>query len=291
MGKSTNWLARGAPQFPLQSAATKLAFLLLTPLCMALILGWNGVGMLKPWPARSLSVFYWVVVTPGIWLFTYLLFSAVRKMIGKPLLARNFLLLNCACVLVALNLYRPINSYFALCFGRIFNLSVERVARPWPIDFENFIDWQLAYLPFVALWVLASTIADKLSRDHFLSGAPVVEFSPVEEPRAVGSLREHIEALDQNELISVSAEDHYVRVHHIGGEARFLCRFSHALDILQDHNGLRIHRSHWAAREHMLVLESAPGKSSLRLSDGRRLPVSASYRDAVLLTVRSATTH
>lgn len=265
--------------------SVKLAFLLAVPLCMALVLGWNGVGMLKPWPARSVAVLYWTMVTPGIWLLTYLILLVARRLIGGPATGGRFILLNCICALVSLNLYRPINSYFAVGFGRVFRLSDEKVAPPFPSDLGNFLDWQLAYLPFIALWVVGAVIADRLSSGNFLSGAPCEAPASVGEAKSADSLREYLAGLDRDTLISASAEDHYVRVQSLHGDARFHGRFSQALDLLEGFEGMRIHRSHWASGGHMRAVESGGGRAAVVLSDGRRLPVSAGYRDAVVLAV------
>ncbi len=267
----------------------KITFLLLVPLCMALILGWNGVGMLKPWPARSVGLLYWTLVTPGIWLFTYAIQTAGRRIIDEPVTGQRFVLLSVASAVISLNLYRPINSYFAFGFARVFGLSNERVAPPFPTDLSNFIDWQLAYLAFVALWVLATLVANRLSSDRFLSGERTVEMQ-TGGSRAAASLREYLDRLEEGALISASAEDHYVRVHSLNGNARFHGRFAQALELLERCDGMRVHRSHWAARSHMRGYEGGSGRASLQLSDGRRLPVSAAYRDAVLLAVASAET-
>lgn len=262
----------------------RLAFLVLVPLCMALILGWNGIGMLKPWPTRTVGMIYWAVAIPVLWLLTYAIFLLGRCLTGSPVKGWRFLLLSGACAVVAINLYRPINSYFAMAYAWLFDLSRARIVPPWPRDFDNFLDWQIAHLPFVALWMLGAVIADRLSADGFLSGDRRIVPAPQGSP-PVDPLRSYLADLDAAALISVSAEDHYVRVHSRGGDARFLYRFADALDLLGKQDGQRIHRSHWVACNHMRRLESAPGRSVLVLSDGRRLPVSASYRERIVVTI------
>jgi hypothetical protein len=262
----------------------RIAFLVLAPLCMAMVLGWNGVGMLKPWPTRGVSVLYWSLVAPILWLLTYAIFILGRRIVVAPVTGWRFLLLNFVSVFVALNLYRPINTYFARAYGRIFELSVDRIAHPWPRDFGNFLDWQIAYLPFLAIWILCVLIADRLSANGFLTGKGPAR-TALQEPASGDPLRSYLSGIVDGTLISVSAEDHYVRVYSVGDNVRFLYRFADALNVLGELDGQRIHRSHWVARDHMCDLESTPGKSVLVLSDGRRLPVSASYRDGIVVAV------
>lgn len=56
---------------------------------------------------------------------------------------------------------------------------------------------------------------------------------------------------------------------------------SHAVSQLSEHDGLRIHRSHWVARSEMTDLRYRNGNPYLILTDGSELPVSRSHIGAV----------
>lgn len=83
------------------------------------------------------------------------------------------------------------------------------------------------------------------------------------------------------ELISLSMQDHYVEATTTRGSQMILMRMSDALKELDGYDGMRIHRSHWAASTHMMSLARKGNKTLLTLSDGRDLPVSATYLDRV----------
>lgn len=86
----------------------------------------------------------------------------------------------------------------------------------------------------------------------------------------------------RGELRSLSVRDHYVVVTTDRGQGNLLLRFADALDELGGVEGLRVHRSHWVAQKALDRVEREAGRIFLRLKDGRQIPVSRSYREAVL---------
>lgn len=87
--------------------------------------------------------------------------------------------------------------------------------------------------------------------------------------------------LDGKDLWAVSAEEHYLRLRGRFGERMIRHSFGAALAQLPPRLGLRVHRSHWVAFGHGEVVDEGRG---VRLADGTVIPVSSSYRQAVLLT-------
>lgn len=264
----------------------KCIFLLGVPLLMGFLLGWNQVGMLKPWPTRTLAVLYWSVAIVGIWLLTYGIYVFICRRVVQPVGPTGFLQWGLTAAFLAQNLYRPFNSYLAQGFAWLFEMDAARVAPPWPTDFGNFLEWQWAFLPFIILWLLSGALADTLCPNAFLTGVPKLgkdaDREHVPSKKSASGLKDYIDQLPVGSLISLSAEDHYVRVHSVSGEERFLARFSEALDLVSAQDGLRIHRSYWTAYVHIADWETRDGKSSVRLTDGRRLPVSARYKEVLI---------
>lgn len=78
-------------------------------------------------------------------------------------------------------------------------------------------------------------------------------------------------------IISLSMQDHYVEVTSEGGVDLILLRLSDAMRELEDVAGLRLHRSHWAALDHILSVGKSGQRWWAHLSDGRSLPVSNTY--------------
>ena len=83
------------------------------------------------------------------------------------------------------------------------------------------------------------------------------------------------------ELWAISAEEHYLRLRGRFGARMIRHSFGAALEQLPGRVGLRVHRSHWVGFGHGEVVDDGRG---VRLADGTVIPVSSSYRQAVLLT-------
>jgi hypothetical protein len=80
-----------------------------------------------------------------------------------------------------------------------------------------------------------------------------------------------------HEVVSVSADDHYLLVQTECGEGRVLMRFRDALDELAELEGLQIHRSHWVAEGAVARVIQRGRRHMAVLQCGAELPVSQSY--------------
>tara|TARA_R110000868_G_scaffold411515_1_gene704962 strand:- start:32736 stop:33665 length:930 start_codon:yes stop_codon:yes gene_type:complete len=83
------------------------------------------------------------------------------------------------------------------------------------------------------------------------------------------------------DIIRVSALDHYVEVQTRAGTTLLLMRFADALEELEDIGGLRIHRSHWVARQAIRRVLRQDRALLVEMVDGARLPVSRSQQGGV----------
>ena len=99
-------------------------------------------------------------------------------------------------------------------------------------------------------------------------------------------LMDHLSPANRGDFISLSMQDHYVKVITSNGAELVLLRFADALDEVSGADGLRLHRSHWAVRRHIQRSERKRGRQQAILSDGRVLPISATYADAVEQSLR-----
>jgi hypothetical protein len=82
------------------------------------------------------------------------------------------------------------------------------------------------------------------------------------------------------QLLALSAEDHYLRVHTAQGDDLLLCRLSEAEAELAGFPGLRVHRSWWVARAAVTGGRRLGEKQVLTLSNGLEVPVSRTYLQA-----------
>ncbi len=78
-------------------------------------------------------------------------------------------------------------------------------------------------------------------------------------------------------VLRLSSADHYTEVVTRRGRELVLIRFSDALAELGEAQGLRVHRSHWIADEHVAGLERDGGRFFVLTVDGGRIPVSRPY--------------
>lgn len=84
-----------------------------------------------------------------------------------------------------------------------------------------------------------------------------------------------------NNIVSMHAEDHYIRVVTDKGAALILMRLRDAITAMDVASGMQVHRSHWIATASSPVLKRQNGKHILELNDGRTVPVSRHYLRAV----------
>ncbi len=85
----------------------------------------------------------------------------------------------------------------------------------------------------------------------------------------------------QAEILALSAEDHYLRVHTSAGETLILMRLYDAIGELDGIEGSQIHRSWWVARDAVTDIARGDGKVDLVLKGGLRAPVSRRYQKAL----------
>lgn len=76
------------------------------------------------------------------------------------------------------------------------------------------------------------------------------------------------------ELLCLSMEDHYVRLHTISGSVLVLMPLSQALGEMGDIDGLQVHRSWWVARHAVIGVVEDRRNLRLRLKGGLEAPVS-----------------
>jgi DNA-binding LytR/AlgR family response regulator len=82
-------------------------------------------------------------------------------------------------------------------------------------------------------------------------------------------------------LIRLTVRDHYTEVVTTRGRELILLRFGDALTEIGNTEGIRLHRSHWIAADHVDRLKRDNGKLFVIARDGSEMPVSRSYAEAV----------
>ncbi len=77
----------------------------------------------------------------------------------------------------------------------------------------------------------------------------------------------------RGEILSLSAQDHYVEITTIKGRHLSRMPMKKAVSMVPEGAGLQVHRSHWAAFAAMLTVEKEAERHILVLRNGARLPV------------------
>lgn len=104
-----------------------------------------------------------------------------------------------------------------------------------------------------------------------------VELQPAAEPPSVPPFFKRLPAKLGTDLLSLTAEDHYVRVTTALGSDLVLIRLSDAIAEIGAEKGQRVHRSHWVAQGAVASVDRQNGRVALVLTNGETIPVSQSY--------------
>lgn len=132
----------------------------------------------------------------------------------------------------------------------------------------------------LALWRLTKT------RDVIVEVATTGIPDDTVPPRIASKLPPRIA---RSRLFVVEAQDHYLRVATLDGEALVHMRFSDALEALEQTDGVRVHRSWWVARTSIESMKFTSGRGELTLVNGAVVPVSRRFASEVKQMARRPT--
>jgi hypothetical protein len=138
----------------------------------------------------------------------------------------------------------------------------------WPRigDAVPALDW---YGQTVLISLLCVVLHTALS--HFVL-APVA-VRPAKK-RTEPEILRHLPPRLGSDLLCLSMEDHYVRLHTLRGSVLVLMSLNQALDELGELDGLQVHRSWWVARRAVVGLREEGRNLRLQLEGGIEAPVS-----------------
>jgi len=83
-----------------------------------------------------------------------------------------------------------------------------------------------------------------------------------------------------SDIIALETEDHYLRVHAVGGSALILMRMADAVALLDPQLGAQVHRRWWVAQAAVAGVRSEGQKLSLCLIDKTLVPVGRTFSAA-----------
>lgn len=158
-------------------------------------------------------------------------------------------------------------------------------------EFSNFL------VPFTGSWLLLNTpklmeatqpqLPDGDGEAQIAEEAPDTPSSP--SPVRGDTFLNRIPARLGGDVVALSAELHYLRVHTVLGEALILYSFGQAVADMENiaTPGMQVHRSHWVALDHVAALEKQGERLVCVLPRSLRFPVSRPYRSALRTALRT----
>ncbi len=147
-------------------------------------------------------------------------------------------------------------------------MSLENAAEKLPLNFVLTLVLETFFLTFVMPTAISSGDGEK-------------------KPHEAGSeaARDTITVLGKTyyykDLISVSSQDHYVRIKTRQAEDLVRARLSDLIGQLGCENGIQPHRSHWVSRQAVVGMVTKDGNKCLELHDGSDIPVARGRVKAV----------
>ena len=137
---------------------------------------------------------------------------------------------------------------------------------PSGIGFVGFVTttFAIAYIVTAMLRVAERHVAGNPGSQETLTSAP----PPLLERIAFGK---------RAALVSLTVEDHYVRIATVKGEEIVLMRLADAISETAPVKGLQVHRSHWVALNKVSAARREGDRAILTMTNGAEIPVSRRY--------------
>ena len=243
MATKLEWLDSRRPGWRTEFAAA---------LCLGIFLGLIGpFGNYSTAPWWQRAAWWSTALVAGTLLFGTLARAVIAKGMSVP---RTLVVLALSGALAA--------APFAFVVGWA-------ARRLWPrLAAMGGLDWYVQVLAIaLPLLFLAAFAAARFRKP------PAARSSPQPAAALLG--------VDPREVVCLSMEDHYVRVHHDTGSHLVLATLQQAIAALGSADGLQVHRSWWVA-ERAVCAAVADGRNvRLRLSGGITAPVARSFVAAV----------
>jgi len=138
----------------------------------------------------------------------------------------------------------------------------------WPAigDRVGVVEWYGQTLVIGVVYLAVHVMVARWVGGH----APTSDSSASGEPRIL----RHLPPRLGKDLLCLSMEDHYVRLHTVGGSVLVLMPLSQALEELGDIEGLQVHRSWWVARHAVTGVVEDGRNLRLQIKGGLEAPVS-----------------
>lgn len=195
---------------------------------------------------------YWAIIAFGSYALGDLIGRLCDLWIGTNHKALYSLITG---ILIGLGVFLIVLALNAMLFG----LHLQTGA-----DWTSLASLNVTIIAISIIIVAVLTFA----RDH-VSGVP--DSQPENQPPPLLS---RIPLEKRAPLVSLSVEDHYVRIQTLKGQELVLMRMSDAIKEVGETAGAQVHRSHWASFEQVTAVEKLGARTMLIMRQGSPIPVS-----------------
>ena len=132
--------------------------------------------------------------------------------------------------------------------------------------------WPSTWAELLNQFIIVTLISAVVEVGSFALGAG----SPTQNENAV-ALMQRLPWEKRGPLVSLSAEDHYIRVTTTNGTKLLLIRLLDAIKEVGDTRGMQIHRSHWVALDQIQKVERSGDRGKVIMKDESSCPISRKY--------------
>jgi len=175
---------------------------------------------------------------------------------------------------------RDVPEWLSRLFGGLIS-GFPIAALVWLIN-TRIYDFEMGgNLTFFALLIYCVIIATVVSMLFYLVSLEMRKYK-LDDPSSSKSiikpaLLQRLPVHLGQQILSLEAQDHYVKVTTTKGSELILMRLADAIAALPEHTGIQIHRSRWIALEYAASHKRENGKPIIITKDDTHLPVSRSY--------------
>jgi len=243
-----------------------------TFVAIVLIFAWTGPygTIYRLTPGARLG--YWLVLHAMAW-FIAIVFSVAAEILLRKHISNMLLRMMIGSIIAAL----PIGFGITLVDLAFFRTTFTVIGS---------LRQSLGAIPLCALFSILSTLTMHQQMAMAAEGSDAAE---TETASAAGirtsasppPILSRLKPENRGALIRLTIRDHYTEVVTTRGRELILLRFGDALTELGNTEGIRLHRSHWIATDHVDRLKRDNGKLFVITRDGVEVPVSRSYAEAV----------
>lgn len=217
---------------------------------------------------------YWLVLQAMAWSIA-IPFSVAADILLRKRMASMFARMMAGSIIAALPIGFGIGLVNLAFFGTVPTLasSLHESLRSIPLCFLFCLLTYLTMRQQIAIAAEGPTGGQPTT--------PVAKTSEIKDPPSQPPILSRLKPANRGALIRLAVRDHYTEVVTSRGRELVLLRFGDALREIGDTEGLRLHRSHWIAADHVAGLKRDNGKLFVVTRDGLEMPVSRPYADAV----------